>query len=57
RLQAANGSISRAGALRISMLELLSSKPVNPFAAATEIDKAHPSYWAPFVLVGEGGRE
>ncbi|RVP93811.1 CHAT domain-containing protein, partial [Sinorhizobium meliloti] len=56
RLQAANGSISRAGALRISMLELLSSKPVNPFAAATEIDKAHPRYWAPFVLVGEGGR-
>ncbi|WJI76705.1 CHAT domain-containing tetratricopeptide repeat protein [Mesorhizobium sp. C395A] len=56
RLQAADGSLSRAEALRRSMLELLSSEPVSPIAAPTQIDKAHPSYWAPFVLVGDGGR-
>ncbi|WP_031246768.1 CHAT domain-containing protein, partial [Mesorhizobium sp. LNJC395A00] len=40
RLQAADGSLSRAEALRRSMLELLSSEPVSPIAAPTQIDKA-----------------
>ncbi|MGO9485481.1 MAG: CHAT domain-containing tetratricopeptide repeat protein [Rhodomicrobium sp.] len=43
---AANKSIGRAEALRQSMLALIDKG---------EPREAHPAYWAPFVLVGEGG--
>jgi CHAT domain-containing protein len=43
-----DGGIGRAEALRRSMLAL-STDQANP-------RNAHPSVWAPFVLVGEGGR-
>jgi CHAT domain-containing protein len=42
----ANNSLGRAEALRRSMLSLIEN------GAAHE---AHPAYWAPFVVVGEGG--
>ena len=42
-----NPSIGRAEALRQSMLKLASSK-IKPYYA-------HPVFWAPFVVVGEGG--
>ena len=45
--QAANDNLSRAEALRQSMLQLASNKS-KPFYA-------HPLFWAPFVVVGEGG--
>ena len=43
----ADGSIGRAEALRRSILRLMSleSRP----------EYAHPLFWAPFVVVGEGG--
>ncbi|MFE3838415.1 CHAT domain-containing protein [Pseudogemmobacter sonorensis] len=42
------GGMDRAGALRLAMLELM-ARPDGRFA--------HPSAWAPFVLVGEGGAQ
>ena len=39
--------VGRAEALRRSMLALIDKG---------EAHEAHPAYWAPFVLVGEGGR-
>ena len=42
-----NPTIGRAEALRQSMLQLASSK--------SEPYYAHPIFWAPFVVVGEGG--
>jgi CHAT domain-containing protein len=43
---AANKSIGRAEALRLSMLALIDKgEPL----------EAHPAFWAPFVVVGEGG--
>jgi CHAT domain-containing protein len=42
----ANPSLGRAEAFRLSMRELIEK--------GTEFD-AHPSQWAPFVVVGEGG--
>jgi CHAT domain-containing protein len=39
--------IGRAEALRRSMLALIDNG---------EPHEAHPAYWAPFVVVGEGGR-
>lgn len=41
--------IGRAEALRRSMVALLDDR--------TDPQMAHPMFWAPFVLVGEGGRE
>ena len=38
--------IGRAEALRRSMLALIDEG---------RLDEAHPAYWAPFVVVGEGG--
>ena len=43
----ANPGIGRAEAFRISMRELIEKGTA---------DEAHPSQWAPFVVVGEGGR-
>ena len=43
----ANPKIGRAEALRISMRDLIEN------GAPAE---AHPAVWAPFVVVGEGGR-
>jgi CHAT domain-containing protein len=42
---AADNGVGRAEALRRSMLELIDKGKTN---------EAHPSYWAPFVVVGEG---
>ena len=44
---AANPEIGRAEALRRSMLSLLDDPENEHFA--------HPMFWAPFVVVGEGG--
>jgi hypothetical protein len=41
----ADKSVGRAGALRRSMLALIEKG---------EPHEAHPAYWAPFVVVGEG---
>lgn len=43
---AADKTIGRAEAMRQSMLELISNG---------KAQEAHPAYWAPFVVVGEGG--
>ena len=42
---AADKSLGRAEAMRQSMLALIDSGE----------PEAHPAYWAPFVVVGEGG--
>lgn len=39
--------VGRAGAMRRSMLALIDKG---------EPQEAHPAYWAPFVVVGEGAR-
>jgi CHAT domain-containing protein len=41
-----NAKVGRAEALRRSMLALIDEG---------RLDEAHPAYWAPFVVVGEGG--
>ena len=44
---ARNKSVGRAEALRRAMLELIDKG---------DPDEKHPAYWAPFIVVGEGGR-
>ena len=42
-----DSSIGRAEALRLSMLAMMETEGKDYFA--------HPMFWAPFVVVGEGG--
>jgi hypothetical protein len=46
-IMASGQSVGRAEALRQSMLAMIESGDPN---------EAHPAYWAPFVVVGEGSR-
>ena len=43
-----NPKASRAEALQQAMIDLIDDR--------TQDDNAHPAVWAPFVVVGEGGR-
>jgi CHAT domain-containing protein len=51
RRQSENPKLTRAEALRQSMLSLMGKS-----AAGAGFSYAHPAFWAPFSLVGDGGR-
>jgi CHAT domain-containing protein len=56
RRQAAAGSISRAEALRGAMLDMIDKgERVEPSSGRVDFTYAHPMFWAPFALVGDGG--
>ena len=56
RLQEADRSLSRAVALQKSMLKLLDARVCrDPKTGKMIYSYAHPIFWAPFSLVGEGG--
>jgi len=44
-------SLGRAEALRRSMIAMIDQAPADPATAY----QAHPMFWAPFIVVGEGG--
>ncbi len=54
--QAANPSLSRAQALRGTMLDLIDRGESSGAAPGRGFAYAHPMFWAPFSLVGDGGR-
>lgn len=56
RRQAADGSLSRGEALRQSMLAMIDSGAyVDPATGEPLFAYAHPIFWAPFTLIGDGG--
>jgi CHAT domain-containing protein len=55
RRQADNPSLSRAQALRRSMVKLLDGPGFTDEKGKTLFAYAHPIFWAPFALVGDGG--
>jgi CHAT domain-containing protein len=56
RRQAENASLTRSGGLRLSMLGLIDGKGyVDPKSGKTVFSYAHPIFWAPFSLIGDGG--
>ena len=55
RRQAEDPSLTRAEALRQSMLSLMGKNATDATGRAT-FSYAHPAFWAPFSLVGDGGR-
>jgi CHAT domain-containing protein len=58
RRQAENPALSRAEALRQAELALLDGDGmVDPATKKIQLSYAHPIFWAPFSLVGDGGGE
>jgi CHAT domain-containing protein len=56
RRQAAQPGLSRAQALRLAMLDLMDGPGyVDPASSKEVFSYAHPLFWAPFSLVGDGG--
>ncbi len=55
RRQSGNEQLTRAEALRQSMLALMGKNATDAAGRAT-FSYAHPAFWAPFSLVGDGGR-
>jgi CHAT domain-containing protein len=55
RRQAADPQLSRAKALQQSMLALMDGPGFVDAAGSTRFAYAHPLFWAPFSIIGEGG--
>ena len=57
RRQAEDPTLTRAQALRATMLTLIDSQGyVDPTTRKTVYAYAHPLFWAPYALVGDGGK-
>jgi CHAT domain-containing protein len=55
RRQAADPKLSRGEALRQAMLELMDDKGFNNAAGKMLFSYAHPLFWAPYTIIGDGG--
>jgi CHAT domain-containing protein len=55
RRQAANPALSRAQAARQAMLALIDGNGLLDAGGRTVVSYAHPIFWAPFAVVGDGG--
>ena len=55
RRQAGDASLSRAGALRQAMLAMIDEPGYVDADGRTVFSYAHPIFWAPFTLIGDGG--
>ncbi|TXH13525.1 MAG: CHAT domain-containing protein [Gammaproteobacteria bacterium] len=55
RKQAEQPTLSRAQALRSAMLTVMQGKSIDPATGKPEYSYAHPLFWAPYSLVGDGG--
>jgi len=55
RKQANDNTVSRAEALRQARMELISSRTFKTPDGKEAYSYAHPIFWAPFTIVGDGG--
>ena len=55
RRQAADPKLTRAAALRQAMLHLIDNEGARDASGQIVFSYAHPMFWAPFSLVGDGG--
>jgi len=53
--QAANSSLSRADSLKAAQIEMISKGAATDGEGKQVFSYAHPIFWAPFMLVGDGG--
>jgi len=56
RRQSVNPSLSRGEALRQTLLNLIGKGEVKDASGRISYTYAHPMFWAPFALVGDGGQ-
>lgn len=56
RLQAEQPALTRAEALRAAMLAVMAMKASDAASGKALYSYAHPLFWAPFALIGDGGR-
>jgi len=54
--QADDRKLTRGEALRQSMMALMDGKGYTDAAGKTEFAYAHPLFWAPYTIIGDGGR-
>ena len=54
--QAKDPALSRAEALRHAMLQLMDGKGYVDEHGKTQFAYAHPLFWAPYTIIGDGGR-
>jgi CHAT domain-containing protein len=54
--QAGDPSLTRAEALRQAMLKLIDGKGYADEQGKTQFAYAHPLFWAPYTIIGDGGR-
>ena len=54
--QAGDPSLSRAEALRQAMVKLIDGKGYTDEQGKTQFAYAHPLFWAPYTIIGDGGR-
>jgi len=56
RFQRENPKVSRSKALQNSILDLLDNRVLkDPDSGEDAAAYAHPMFWAPFIIVGDGG--
>jgi CHAT domain-containing protein len=55
RRHTADSNLSRSEALRQAMLALLDGKGFTDAAGTTVFSYAHPLFWAPYTIIGDGG--
>jgi CHAT domain-containing protein len=55
RRQAADPALTRGEALRQAMMGLLDGKGFTDENGATAFTYAHPMFWAPYSIIGDGG--
>ena len=54
--QADDASVARAEALRQAMMQLVDGKGYTDEQGQTRFAYAHPLFWAPYTIIGDGGR-
>ena len=54
--QADDPKLTRGEALRLSMVALMDGKGFTDASGKTEFAYAHPLFWAPDTIIGDGGR-
>lgn len=54
--QASHPTVTRAEALRVTMIDLMDKAAPTDQLDTKGYTYAHPMFWAPFSLVGDGGR-
>ena len=57
RRQAEQPGISRAQALRNAMLSVMEQKALDEKTGKPDYSYAHPLFWAPYSLIGDGGNQ